>query len=546
MTTLSPRGVHIGPEGIPEFTLGWQILGWTAEYLLQPDGPNAGEPWRFTDEQARFLLNWFAIDEEGRFIYRRGMLRRMKGWGKDPVGAALCCIEFVGPCRLDGFRGSVPVAAPVYTSWIQTAAVSKEQTRNTMTLFPGMLSKKAQSEYGIDIGKEIIYAQNGRCRIEAVTSSPRALEGGRPTFVLKNETHHWLQSNEGLEMSAVIARNAAKVGARVLAISNAHDPSENSDAALDYEAYLKMAGGTTRGTGFLYDSLEAPPDVELAPENIHADPEVNAQRARESLHMGLQAARGDSIWLDIDRLIEEIYDPQTSPSMTRRFYLNQIIAGEDAWIAPHEWDACGATDKIVLPKELVTLGLDGSKSNDHTVLMACRVEDSHIFPVGVFDPSVFQDNLIPTADVDAAVARAFEAWDIVGFYADVNEWESYTDKWEQDFGAQLCARSSDRHPIKWDMRRVKETTLLVEAYHDAILERDLTHSGDKRIDQYHYNARRRPTTHGVSFAKESPFSSRKIDGAAAGALARKARQDYLALPESKKRQKVAEVGIFWA
>lgn len=28
---------------LPRRTLGWQILGWTAEYLLQPDGPRAGE-----------------------------------------------------------------------------------------------------------------------------------------------------------------------------------------------------------------------------------------------------------------------------------------------------------------------------------------------------------------------------------------------------------------------------------------------------------------------------------------------------------------------
>jgi hypothetical protein len=54
---------------------------WAFETLLQPDGPEAGEPWRFTDEQYRFLLWWYAIDESGRFIYRRGVLRRLKGWG---------------------------------------------------------------------------------------------------------------------------------------------------------------------------------------------------------------------------------------------------------------------------------------------------------------------------------------------------------------------------------------------------------------------------------------------------------------------------------
>jgi hypothetical protein len=54
---------------------------------------------------------------------------------------------------------------------VLTAAVSKDQTRNTMTLFPGLFSDDAIRDYSIDLGKEIIYAHKGRCRLEAVTSS---------------------------------------------------------------------------------------------------------------------------------------------------------------------------------------------------------------------------------------------------------------------------------------------------------------------------------------------------------------------------------------
>lgn len=67
---------------LPERTLGWQVLAWTAEFLRQPDGDAAGGPWSYTDEQARFILHWYAVDEHGRFVYRYGMLRRVKGWGR--------------------------------------------------------------------------------------------------------------------------------------------------------------------------------------------------------------------------------------------------------------------------------------------------------------------------------------------------------------------------------------------------------------------------------------------------------------------------------
>ena len=331
----------------PEISLAGQIIEWAETYLRQPDGDAAGEPWAYTPEQVRFLAWWFAIDENGRWLYRSGMLRRVKGWGKDPVGATLCAIEFVGPCRFAGFDANGdPVAAPHPASWVLTAAVAKDQTRNTMTLFPGLLSPEVVNEYGIDIGKEILYANAGRCRLEAVTSSPRALEGPRATFTLKNETQHWLLNNDGHEMAKVIARNAAKSrdgSARVLAISNAHQPGEDSDAEHDYEAWLSIEQGKSRSTSFLYDSIEAPPDVELADEL--------------QLRAGLAAARGDSIWLSIDSYVDEFYDTRNSVATSRRFYLNQIVAAEDAWIAPVEYDSIG----VAVPEEIPRRGRDHAR-----------------------------------------------------------------------------------------------------------------------------------------------------------------------------------------
>jgi len=66
---------------LPERTIGWQIAGWCAEYLLTPEG----NPWKFTLEQLRFLLWWYAVDYDDTFTYRTGVLQRMKGWGKDPL-----------------------------------------------------------------------------------------------------------------------------------------------------------------------------------------------------------------------------------------------------------------------------------------------------------------------------------------------------------------------------------------------------------------------------------------------------------------------------
>jgi hypothetical protein len=310
-----------------------------------------------------------------------------------------------------------------------------------------------------------------------------------------------------------------------------------------------MAGGKSMTTDFLYDSLEAPPDVELAPRPTGEDgtiTEADRARALLSLRDGLHAAKGDSVWLDEDRLIAEIYDPTTAVSDARRFYLNQIVAAEDAWLTPQEWDRRKLETKVE-PKEQITLGLDGSKNDDHTALSGCRVSDGHIFLIDAWDPADQVSGEINLELVDVTVQQAFTDFDVVGFYSDRNHFTAYNAKWEQEFGETLCARASQYRPIEWDMSNSKAAALAAQAYHDAIMEEMMTHSGDKRLDQYHYNARRRPTNYdgAVTFGKESAFSSRKVDGVAASVLAWKARQDYLALPENRKRQKKKKVGVAW-
>ncbi|MBQ1167273.1 terminase, partial [Streptomyces sp. A73] len=51
----------------------------------------------------------------------------------------------------------------------------------------------------------------------------------------------------------------------------------------------------------------------------------------------LEAVRGDSTGLDIDRLKASILDTRNPPSRSRRFWFNQIIAAEDAFLARYEW-----------------------------------------------------------------------------------------------------------------------------------------------------------------------------------------------------------------
>ena len=94
---------------LPEKTLGWQIAAWCADFLTA----FKGGPWKFTLEQLRFILWWYAVDDNGEFIYRTGVLQRLKGWGKDPLLAVICLVEFAGPSRVVGWdEDGNPIGGP--------------------------------------------------------------------------------------------------------------------------------------------------------------------------------------------------------------------------------------------------------------------------------------------------------------------------------------------------------------------------------------------------------------------------------------------------
>ncbi len=76
--------------------------------LSNPDGERMGERWVYSDEQALFLLWFYALDEKGKFIYRRAMLERVKGRGKSPLLAALCVTELMGPTTTQTSASSTP------------------------------------------------------------------------------------------------------------------------------------------------------------------------------------------------------------------------------------------------------------------------------------------------------------------------------------------------------------------------------------------------------------------------------------------------------
>jgi phage terminase large subunit-like protein len=523
---------------LPEKSLGWDILNWWATYLRSPDGSG---PFLATLEQARWLLWWFAVDSNGKFLYRQATLRRLKGWGKDPFAAALALVELCGPVTFSHFNiKGEPVGKPRFAAWVQLAAVSYEQTRNTNALFPALITDRLKKEYGLEVNRTLIYSAAGG-RIESITSSPYAAEGNRPTFAVINEGQYWFDSNNGHEMSAMIKDNLTKTDGRLLSICNAHVPGEDSVAEQDYDAYQKVKAGRAVDTGVLYDSIEAPADTPVSEiPSKEVDPDGHEQGIKK-LREGLEVARGDARWLNIDAIVDSILDIRSSVSESRRKFLNQVNASSDSYLSPAEWDACADVEASLQEGDRITLGFDGSRSSDWTALVACRVEDGLISLIRAWDPSIQPTGEINREDVDATVRATFEKYEVVGFRADTHLWESYVDAWSRDFKRTLKVNACPNNIVAFDMRggNQKKFTLDCERFLDSVLDKELTHTGDTTLRQHALNARRHPTSWGgLGVRKESKDSSRKIDALVCAVMAYGLRHEFLMSKRNRSRKAV--------
>lgn len=517
-------------------TLGWAVLEWITHMLAAPDCADYA-PFIPTREQAQFIVNLYALDPvTGKRRYRRAVLSRSKGWGKSPLLAALAAVEALGPVVPAGWnaRGK-PVGKPwsaVRTPWVQLVAVSEDQTKNAwLPLIDMLRDGPAVDEYpGLDPMMTWINLPMGR--IEFVTSAAISREGNRPVFAVLDQTEGWTASVGGVKLAATIRRNLGKTGGCSVESPNAFVPGEGSVAEDSAEYAQRIREGRVKDAGLLYDHREAPPETDLSD--------------RDSLLAGLRHAYGQSTWVDLDRIVAEVWDPATNPQDARRFYLNQITHASDQWISAPEWRARAAPSTVVADRDVITLGFDGSRKRsryvtDATALVGCRVSDGHVFEIGTWEQPDGPDGAdwqVPVDEVDAAVRMAFTRWTVVGFFADPAKWESFVAEWEAAYHKQLQVKQSRQHPIEWWITGGRSVQMVraLEQFHSAVVDGEMTHDGAYALTRHVLNARRRVGRSGIQIAKPHPDSAHKIDGAIAAVLAWQARLDAVAAAVTGQRR----------
>lgn len=523
------------PDFPGEFpTLGWYVLDWISEYLATPDRADYS-PLILTDEQAQFVLDFYRLDPTtGRRVYRRGLWSRPKGHGKSPLLSAFAIVESLADVVPDGWDANGrPIGKPwaeVQTPWVQIAAVSEKQTTNSWAPLLEMIRQGPIVDEFPGIYPMDTFVALPKGKIEFVTSSSSSLEGNRPNFVVMDQTEQWKVGNRGIALAAVIRRNLGKRNGTSIESPNAFIPGDGSVAENSARYAQRIAEGKVRDAGFLLDHREAPPETDLTD--------------KASLLAGLAEAYGDSAdvnggWVDLERLVMEIWDPDTNPQDARRYYLNQITHASDSLLSQPEWNGCKDTDKTIERNDTITLGFDGSRGKakgkaDATALIGCRVSDGHLFEIAVWEAPDGPEQegwTPPLPEIEAAIADAFKRYRVVAFYADpAKDWRSYVNQWEAKYSNRCPVKVSVNHPFEWWMTggRSGLNQRAIEVFEGAVRNMDLSHDGSFKLTQHMLNARRRIVASKLSLGKEHDYSSNKIDAAVAAVLAWQARMDAVA------------------
>jgi hypothetical protein len=445
---------------LPKNTLGWHVIKWVMENLLLN-----GVPFIPTGEQARFILWWYAIDENGKWVYEEGLKVAPKGWGKDPLASLLLAVEFIGPCRFAGWSVSAtgiktPKVKDEPKAWCQLAALNLTQTQITFEYLKDIFSDKLIKKFGIVHNAEIIYASNRSRKIEALSANSRSKEGQFPTFAIGSEYEHWLANNGMHRLYRVIGRNISKVpNARIVGITNAPNPGEDSIALRKIEAKLDQDSGRTKDTKMMLDFNHA---TEFAQYKDWAD-----------RIWVLNELYGDSIKFTPIEKIANVFDDVTLPmSETLAFYFNSIALGAEIWVDIRKWDACGVDvdfNKINKIKQKIVLAGDGSLKDDSTALVAIIIGgefDGIVFEVGVWErPSNLKRGEVwnvPREEVSAKVDEMFFKYNVVAFYfdpshkkddSDIAFWGPYVDRWSAQYGKRVnrVLWATTVNPFNFDM-----------------------------------------------------------------------------------------------
>lgn len=571
-----PRRLITHPQHNRKRSLGFLATWWIESFVVHGRGGIRGTPIRYGLEYTGFIVDCYAHDARGKRLYNSAFFSRPKGTDKSGLAGALVLFEAFGPARFAGwakggetyeFLGQTytyvagePMGKPVNNPVVKIMATEEGQTGNVFDNVYYNLNEETsplyalKAGYGLDVGKtRIILATGGT--IEPSTAGAASKDGGLETFAVFDETH--LYTTPTLhDMYDTVTRNLDKrrsEGTWYIETTTMYEPGADSVAELTFYQAQLIDEGKARSKSLLYDHRWA--DIYSLDKIKVDDPtKVSGKRLEteaeylDRLRAGFHEAFGDVMeWKNVEDMLESAFDTRRAEQDTIRYFFNAVVEGKHQWMRHTVWSALSigairAAAKAVGEKvsirpprrgDKIALGFDGGLTDDATVLIACRIDDGYVFPIGIWeapDTAEAKDWQVDHLEVDAVVRETFKKYKVVAFLADPPHWRDYVDKWELDLASDVVVKATESKPFSFETSRHNEMAKVIERTETALKTGELRHGAHKALTRHVMNARRWKRTGGDVIGKERKGSPKKMDAAIGMCLAVEGRARYRKAP----------------
>jgi phage terminase large subunit-like protein len=313
----------------------------------------------------------------------------------------------------------------------------------------------------------------------ALPADPGSLQGWDPSMALVDELH--VVTDDTFE--AMAARAGKRDRSLLLAIST--PPKAGDDGVM---RRLVDHGRAGVDPSFYFTEFAAPAGCALDDEAAWtiANPALDDFLHRDALRATLP--------------------PKMRENAFRRYRLGQWVGVDDAWLPDAAWAACADATITIPDGTEVVLAFDGSFNGDTTVLTVASVDQRpHVDLVELWEAAGKQ---VPIVDVEAAIRAACRRWRVLEIAADPFRW-----------ARSLQLLDGEGLPVLEYPQSPGRMTPATARFYEAVVNGQLTHSGDSRLARHVGNAVLREDARGARLAKERKDSPRRIDAAVAAVMA---------------------------
>ena len=443
-----------------------------SETFLTLNGSFAGQPFIPLPWMREFFDTVFEKDLlTGRRRFRTYLLGVPRKNAKSTLGAAIAVYMLIVDRSDD---------SPVIIS----AAGDRKQAKLVFEMAKQMIQASPEL---LEVCQ--IYRDEIRCTLnggvyKAVSADAGLAHGLNPSVVIVDEYH--VHKNEELFV-ALTTGSAMRNEPLTLVISTAGYDEHDSPLGRLYTYGRKVESGEISDPSFGM-TWYGPPDGEYD----HRDPAI-WEMCNPSWEIMNHEEMAQSC-----RLMPE--------SEFIRYRLNGWTATENAFLPAGAWDDRADETKTIEPDDLVVLGFDGAWKGDSTALVAVRVEDLHIEPLGLWEAPTDQPHWrAPVSEVEDAIRQACQDYTVREVIMDPYRWEQSMATLTEE-GLPIV-----EFPTNSKARMVPATT----AFYNFVMDGEITHNGDPALARHIRNAVMKSDASGSWITRQYGGSTKHIDMAVA-------------------------------